>query len=38
MMLNVPDVDDLMLEFGHPIPTEPARWITQVQRVNGTIN
>src|SRR5689334_2080166 len=38
MMLDVANIDELVLQLGHAIPTEATLGAVEIQRVNGVIN
>jgi len=38
MMLDVADIDQLVLQLGHAIPTEATLGAVKIQRVHGVIN
>ena len=38
MMLDVADIDELVLQLGHLIPTEATLGAVEIQHLNGVIN
>ena len=38
MMLDVADIDELVLQLGHAIPTEATLGAVEIQRLHGVIN
>ena len=38
MMLDMPDVDDLVLQRGHLVPGKSALWGREIERINAGID